>query len=178
MHPADQSIEVTNDYSVRVKDGTLQDLIDAGRDPMSRILNALSFPMGWVGWFPELHASEMVAWRATEGMPFAKEDCSLPTAHYNFGLAATRGAHHWWHIDGPFGTSLSVKSGGKFVFVWRPSCEGRPLAAADFDAFGSPDLFSSPNFDLEKGSHPHWSVEGIYLPAGSQLWVFHLPRRS
>lgn len=154
-----------------MKEGILRDLIDAGNDPNGKILNALSFPMGWASWHPTSYSTEIIAWKATEGMPFAK-DCNLPVADYRFGLAATKGAITWWHIDGPFGTTLTVKVGSKFLFAGRPPLASSiPLTPKCFDQFAHLELFHEPNFEMEQGANPLWDVEGILLTPGTTLYV-------
>ncbi len=61
-------------------------------DEHAKILSAARFPTIGGAWRENLHSTEYVAWRATEGLPFAEEDIPLPTGEFMFGGAATAGS--------------------------------------------------------------------------------------
>jgi hypothetical protein len=90
-----------------------------------------------------------------------------------WGLAATRGARHWIHIDSDgLGTFIDVKCGGKWWVVFSPP------AKLGKHGFGAIDTFLN-NFNVDgenKGrfgdevdDDDRWIAEGVYLSEGTRL---------
>ena len=65
----------------------------------SKILNALDFPMLSAPHPPTSIASDLAAFNATVDLPMCGHNILFPVASTRWGLAATAGAHHLWHID-------------------------------------------------------------------------------
>lgn len=121
-------------------------------------------------------STDYVAWRATEGWPFAKDsDLHLPIANFHFRLVATKGAHVWWHVTPRgLGRYLTVKTGGQCIWIARPKASaesGNVLCPSDYDIIGNTGLFCSDIYDNSKAKNTYWLVEQIYLSAGMTMYV-------
>jgi len=164
-------------YPRQVVVGTPKQLLDASCSASGPILNALSFPLGLSGVKPSSISSEVEAWRMTEGMIFCPSEGSsraeFPVSEMRWGLAATRGARHWIHIDSDgLGTFIDVKCGGKWWVVFSPP------AKLGKHGFGAIDTFLN-NFNVDgenKGrfgdevdDDDRWIAEGVYLSEGTRL---------
>ena len=175
---ADQSIDATDGlYRRQMVIGTLSQMLEASRLPSGPILNALSFPLPLTGvsWTPL--SSEVEAWRSTVGQLFCPSEAQFPVGDIRWGLAATKGARHWIHIDSDgFGTYLDVQCGGKWWITFNPPAEKDKAAFAD--VFQFLDNFET---NAEDGSYwalaaqnnetTAWIAEAIYLSPGTRLWV-------
>jgi hypothetical protein len=149
----------------------LEQMLANSRLANGRILNALTFPMPWVGISFEQFSSECRAWYATEGLPFCKSTEAFPISDMRWGLAGTTGAKHWWHIDSDgFGTFIDVQTGSKWWIIARPKVSTEGIKQDDFSAFADINLFLG-DFELEKPLSEHWDLEAIYLEPGTRLWV-------
>jgi hypothetical protein len=125
------------------------------------VLNALDFKVLTAQSPDERVASDALIWNKTHGMPIFDKDYDYPIKEFRWGLAATKGAQHTWHVDADgVATSVQVKTGGKWWVVARPIEGG--------DCYSLSENLSS-QYDPSKGSLDNWHVEGILLRPGMQL---------
>lgn len=159
-----------DDYSEQQKKGTLAQILKASRRERGRILNALDLPRSLSGVTTTHYASEVSAWRATQGHPFCKD--RYPTADNYWELVATRGARSWTHIDADgLGTRFEVACGAKWIVIGRP-----PLSDEDMDDLNNSSFFSdrrlfTGDFAVEDASSAFWKYEALYLAPGTALYV-------
>jgi hypothetical protein len=107
-------------------------------------------------------SSDVEAWLATEGLPYCDQEALFPTADMRWGLAATKGARHWIHIDSDgMGTIVDVLCGARWWLLFTPAEE------YDLTNFGDIDQFFH-QFDVTKPP-AHWDVEAVYLQPGIRL---------
>jgi len=172
----DQSrgVDEFGSYGVRVLQGTLQQLLDCSQmeGGKGKILNALQFPMPEQGLGENPFATDSVAWCGTKGWPDCGEAVLPPTSDIRWGLAATTGAVHWWHIDSDgFGTYIDVKAGMKWWIVAKPKAHIslRGSSQHDFSEFGSIDLFTRPDYKMEDPNTSMWDLEAVVLTPGTRL---------
>ncbi|KAJ2930855.1 hypothetical protein H1R20_g6240, partial [Candolleomyces eurysporus] len=157
----DQSIpDEQGDFSVRVRRGTPKDLLNCSAAPseMKKSLNALSFPNPLAGIHPSAYATDVRAFFRTG----KDEHCvrTLPTEDIRFGLAATEGAHHYWHIDSRGeGTFVRVATGKK---IWTLAA---PIDPSDV----SSTTIWSVDLDVRMLDWSKWRAEMILLNAGDTL---------
>ena len=89
-----------------------------------------------------------------------------------WGIAATAGAVHWWHINSDgFGTYIDVKTGMKWWIVVKPKkcISFRGFYQYDFSEFGSIDLFTRADYEVEEPNTPMWDLEAVMLTPGTRL---------
>jgi hypothetical protein len=174
---ADQSrgVDEFGSYGARVLQGTVQQLLDCSQmeeGKGGRILNALQFPMPEEGLGENAFATDSVAWRGTKGWADCDEAVLPPTADIRWGIAATTGAVHWWHIDSDgFGTYIDVKAGMKWWIVAKPK-ERISFGGSyghDFSEFASIDLFTRPDYEVEDANIHMWDLEAVMLTPGTRL---------
>lgn len=164
----DQSIAVTDDFNLRCKVGTLQQMLESANtaDGLGKILNALQFPLGETDLSPMAFTTETHAWKATKDTAFCKPDQLFPGDDLRWGLAATSGALHWYHIDSDgFGTFVDVKTGSKYWIF------GRPKGSRDVDCckpFSSISMFLG-SYDVDTPCTDQWDLEAILLTSGTRL---------
>ncbi|RXW11363.1 hypothetical protein EST38_g14492, partial [Candolleomyces aberdarensis] len=157
----DQSIpDEHGDFSVRVRRGTPKDLLNCSGAPsgMKKSLNALSFPNPLAGIHPSAYATDVRAFFRTG----KDKHCvrTLPTEDIRFGLAATEGAHHYWHIDSRGeGTFVRVATGKK---IWTLAA---PIDPSDV----SSTAIWSVDLDVRWLDWSKWRAEMILLNAGDTL---------
>jgi len=97
-----------------------------------------------------------------EGLPYCDNEAQYPTPDVRWGLAATRGARHWIHIDcDGLCTVIDLLTGAKIWFLYSPD----PRYHAGI--FGDIDQFLH-DFDVTNPSK-YWAVEAVYLQPGTQL---------
>lgn len=165
----DHSVHI-NDPS-RVKDGTISDLVFCAHDRKGKILSADSFPLVGSGWNKTPYSTDYVAWLATQGMPFAKDDIPLPVGEFTFGGAATAGAVFWWRFaPNGLGMSLRIKSGGLVMIIGRPKSpwiDNEPISYDSYDDFSPAGLLE--DFSDTAPAHDDWITEAVYLDAASEL---------
>ena len=154
----------SHSYNNRVCQGTLQQLLSCALQndgEGGKILNALQFPMPEEGLGHHRFSTDSIAWRATKGRRGSSDGESPPLADIRWGLAATKGAVHWWHVDSDgFCTFIDVIAGYKWWIVAKEKDSGQ--------SFGHTALFSG-DYQLEEPNNKLWSVEAILLEAGSRL---------
>lgn len=81
-----------------------------------------------------------------------------------WGLAATAGAFHHWHIDSDgFGTFIDPIAGSKWWIV------ARPIGNLKRDWFTETSWLKNEAFDLNKDGKGLFDVEAILLQPGSRL---------
>jgi hypothetical protein len=108
----DQSITPSNgDFNLRVKQGTLRQLLSAANDPEGKILNALSCPMPTLQSPRPHYSSDIRAFCSTMWRcEFIGDE--LPIPHISWGLVAIECASHMWHWDSDgFGTNIEIQRG-------------------------------------------------------------------
>jgi hypothetical protein len=139
-----------------------------------KVLNALQFPMPEEGLGVNPFSTDSAAWRGTKGWPDCNESTLPPTADIRWGLAATAGAIHWWHIDSDgFGTYIDVKAGMKWWIIAKPKRRISFQASSqyDFSEFARIDLFTAPTYEMEEPCTSMWDLEAILLTPGTRLYV-------
>ena len=96
------------------KKGTLSDLLECQTKGF-KIINALDFPMPSAPHPPTSIASDLAAFVATVDLPLCGRSIPFPVMDCRWGLAATNGAFHKWHIDcDGFGTYINTQAGQKW----------------------------------------------------------------
>lgn len=165
----DHSVSINNPS--RVKDGTISDLILCANDCKGKILSADSFPLVGAGWNKSPYSTDYVAWLATQGMQFAKDNIPLPIDEFSFGGAATAGAMFWWRFaPNGLGMSLRIKSGGLVMIIGRPKSpwtDNEPVSYNSYDDFSHAGLLE--DFSATAPAHDDWITEAVYLDATSEL---------
>lgn len=147
------------DACLRHRNGTLQGLLDSDRSGL-KILNALDFPMASAPHPPTAFSSDLVAFTATVDLPFCGRSVGFPAMSCRWGLGATRGAHHLWHIDcDGFATYLDTQVGSKWWVLARPK---EPFGFSDAQVF-------STDYELDGSNEEKWMHEAILLTPGSRL---------
>ena len=126
------------------------------------IINALSFPLPLSEIRKSTFSSDVEAWLVTDGLPYCDQEAFYPTADMRWGLAATKGARHWIHVDSDgLGTNVDLLCGGRFWLLFTPN------ETFDLTNFGDIDHFF---FDFDVTRPPdHWTVEAVYLQPGTRL---------
>ncbi|KAH6880233.1 hypothetical protein BKA70DRAFT_1447519 [Coprinopsis sp. MPI-PUGE-AT-0042] len=160
----DQSIELDDtdpDFQQRVCQGTLRLLYDASVAPpeFQKSLNAIGLPMPEAGIRKAAYATDVRAFHRTKS-DFA---CLrfLPGHAMLFGLAATVGAHHWWHVDSRGeATMVYVAVGQKLWVLAEPKDAAR---------LWSTRVWSTEELDVRKLNYDKWHIEMVVLNAGDRL---------
>lgn len=154
--------------------GTIADFLASASstDGSGKILAATHFPAAERGWKPTPFSLELVAWKATNGMPFCKD--LLPVGDFNFSSISIKGAHRWLGtFDCGLGTAITIRCGAQYVIVARPRLGARAEAhkptGTDFDRFGLLDLLSPSKFNPLDPNHPDWVLEAVYLGPGMTM---------
>lgn len=159
-------------YEVRVVQGTLRQLLDCSKMEDGKVLNALHFPKAEAGLGEDPFSTDSEAWNRTKGWTDCDDSASPPTGDIRWGLAATTGALHWWHIDSDgFGTYIDVKTGLKWWIVAKPkkTISFQGSSQYDFSEFASIDLFTQSEYDVEAPCSFLWDLEAILLSPGTRL---------
>jgi hypothetical protein len=157
----DLSIPVHNTYAVRQKQGSLEHLLAHANMPDGRVLNALDFKVLTVPSPDERVANDAIIWNQTHGMPLFENDYDYPMKEFRWGLAATKGAQHTWHVDADgVATSVQVKTGGKWWVV------ASPRKGEDCYSLAKNSLSQ---YDPSIGNLSEWRLDAILLQPGMQL---------
>ncbi|KAF8881089.1 hypothetical protein BD779DRAFT_1675586 [Infundibulicybe gibba] len=169
MLALDQSIDpgTRGNYNLRNVEGTLLQVFESVSKlgDKGKILNVLDCPMG-LGANLQCNSftSDLWARWATTKLHDCGARLPLPADDIRWGLAATSGATHWFHIDSDgFGTFIDVQTGGKLWIVARPKPN---KSNADFARI---DLLNSSNFDISKPNRDQWDLEAVFLQRGTRL---------
>ena len=143
--------------------GSLADLLQTSRMANGKALNALSFPMIFAPVAPHPFSSEAIAWEYVQGRPWCKWKESYPASTLRFGLAATAGAYHKFHIDSDgTGTFVEAVVGRKIWVLAVPKGEQGLDSLADINLYGE-------SYDFE-GENAHlWDLEAVVLEPGVRL---------
>jgi hypothetical protein len=151
------------DSCLRVRTGKVDDILQASKSAYPIMLNALAFPNPLAGierssFSSDSHALSRV-FRQDGWMKRA-----IPIEDVRWGLAATAGAFHHWHIDSEgFGTFVEPMAGAKWWIV------ARPMKDLNFQPFNETSVLLDPKFDLYKGGKGLYDVEAILLRPSSRL---------
>jgi hypothetical protein len=150
-----------HDSSSQHVHSTLKDLLDShNAGDTGTILNGLDFPMPWLGQYSTSFATDVLAFNSTVDMPLCKRSIMYPSSSLKWGLAATAGAHHLWHIDcNGFGTVINTQTGFKWWII------GHPLPGHDFS---KPSEYLN-NCHINIPNNDKWQLEAILLAPGSRL---------
>ena len=160
---ADLSVPVEDSYSARHRTGTLLDLLRSSQSECGKSLNALSFPMIFAPVSPHPFSSEAIAWHYVQGHAWCKWKEAYPVSTLRFGLAATTGAYHKFHIDSDgTGTFVEAVAGKKIWVLAVPKDEKGLDGLADIDLFGEA-------YDVEGANLHLWDLEAVVLEPGVRL---------
>ena len=106
-------------------------------------------------------SSDLAAFGATVDLPMCGRSISFPMASTRWGLAATSGAHHLWHIDcDGFCTYIDTQTGAKWWIVAK-SKDGSTH-------FSHPTVFTEA-YDISSANEEKWDLEAVLLRPGSRL---------
>jgi hypothetical protein len=115
-------------------------------------------------------STDAAAWNGTKGAANCEGKKPLPLSSIRWGIAATTGASHWWHVDSDgFGTYIDVKAGLKWWIVARRKGTGN-----GFESFGEVGTFMG-SFHTDEPNDDMWDLEAVILHPGTRLSVFHFP---
>ncbi|KAH6891822.1 hypothetical protein BKA70DRAFT_1440992 [Coprinopsis sp. MPI-PUGE-AT-0042] len=160
----DQSIKLDAtdpDFQQRVCQGTLRLLYDASVAPpeFRKSLNAIGLPMPEAGIRKAAYATDVRAFHRTK-LDFA---CLrfLPGHAMLFGLAATVGAHHWWHVDSRGEATMVYVAVGQKLWVLAELKDPARL--------WSTQVWSTEELDVRKLNYDQWHIEMVVLNAGDRL---------
>lgn len=158
----DLSIPVDEDHTLRLRRGTIQDMLDNACSPGGKALNALDLPME-SGVVPsELLSSDMWAWGQTIGLRLCKKTDRFPNTAMRWGLASTANTYSVWHVDcDGLATVIEVQTGCKLWVL------ARPRKGEDWSSFAKTDSFF--NFDTNATNDDRWDCEAVLLTPGTQL---------
>ena len=144
-----------------VRQGTLGQMLESSRMENGKCLNAL-FP-GITRASSTPFSSDWYAWRQTEGLPFCHEDSQYPTHEMQLGLAATKGAYHFWRLDSDgLGKYIDIMTGTLWLIIARPHRTSRGFAKTTMYADG---------FDPECPNLHLWDLEAVVLKPGDKMYV-------
>ncbi|RXW12837.1 hypothetical protein EST38_g13015 [Candolleomyces aberdarensis] len=163
MDIQDQTVPVLDgEFQRRVFTGTLRALHQTSTAPRNKrkSLNAL--------YLPNPHALLEESPYATDGYAVRRiavqdKHCirKLPTEDIRWSLAATKGAHHYFHIDSRGdGTFNDVVKGQKLWVLAQPKLKKRQT---------STKLWTKENLDVTSLDLSQWDVEAVLLTEGSRL---------
>ena len=144
--------------------GTIQDLIDNAESPKGKVLNALHFPLRHEAYRPTTWASDAHAFLRTTGRIQIDDDHTWSVGYFRWGLAATSGAYHGFHLDcNGLGTFVSPTTGSKLWIVATPkSGDNR----TNFEDIG---LYLNEDFDVHNYHKDLFNLEAIILKPGDTL---------
>jgi hypothetical protein len=152
---------VGGNQNLRSMEGTTEDLVRAHTSPNGKILNALDFPLPFAQHPPASIGSNYVAWKCTNAMPGILNE--FPASSSKWGLAATAGAYHGFHIDcDGFATYIDCISGSKWWVI------ARPVEKTNFIKFTKIiDLLEYVRTEGEEGGN--YILEAVLLTPGTRL---------
>lgn len=142
--------------------GTLEMMLES---QLGTPLNALNLPMpGGLQSAGDL-SSDNVAWQEAIYSRHSVQHYLYPGAIMRWGLCATSGAYHTFHIDSDgFGTYVDVMTGKKVWIVMRPSNN----IIDDFTEFGEITRYVGESFDL-MNIGDNSKIEAVVLTPGTRL---------
>lgn len=161
---ADMSIPVDGDLTIRLRWGTIQDILDNVNSCGGKALNALDLPMENGIPPPQSLSSDRWAWEQTRGLKLCKRSDRFPNTAMKWGLVSTADTYSVWHLDcDGLATEIEVQTGCKlWVFA-------RPRKGSDLSCFSKIQTFS--HFDPEGTNADFWDCEAILLTPGTRLQV-------
>jgi hypothetical protein len=135
------------------------DMYRAAQSPTGKTLNSLDFPMQCAEHPSQSFATDVKAWTRT--LKNSNRSEQYPTTSTRWGLAATSGAYHKWHLDTDgFGTYLDCQTGSKIWFVAKPKNH--------LDQFADRRIYQT-GYMMEHPNSHLWDIEAVYLKPGSRL---------
>lgn len=144
--------------------GTIGDLIKHAESPTGNALNALDFPLPYASMTPTSYASDTHALHRTAGNPTWDQGKQFPAGDFRWGLAATAGAFHAFHIDSNgLATYISPQTGSKWWIIARPN------GNLDYSAFEDMGMLLKEAFSVNGNGKGLFSLEAILLQPGTTL---------
>ena len=160
----DLSIPVEDTYAIRHRKRSLKDLLSHANMENGRVLNALDFKIVTSPSPDDRIASDAFVWNNTQGMLIFDQDYDYPIKEFRWGLAATKGAQHAWHVDADgVATAVIIKTGGKWWVTASPKHRG-----LSGDCYTLTEK-STTQYDPSFGDMENWNLEAIHLRPGMQL---------
>ncbi|KAF8177881.1 hypothetical protein BJ912DRAFT_1063437 [Pholiota molesta] len=159
-----QSLDGSENMNDWMEKGTLNMLLQC-KD--RKALNVLDIPMPEGTHSAEDFSSDNAVWWEMLQSPWNVDSTAeRPTADMHWGLCATTGAGHTFHMDSDgFGTYIEVITGVKVWLVVRPKdCE-----TGDYSEFRRIDKFMGEDFDLLDVGE--CLVEAVILTPGTRLYM-------
>ena len=142
----------------------LTDLLQTSCMVNGKALNALSFPMIFAPVAPHLFFSEAIAWEYVQGCPWCKWKESYPASTSHFGLTATTGAYHKFHINSNgTGIFVEVVIGWKIWVLVVLKGEQGPDLLANINLYRESHDFEGENAHLCSTSHSPTSSSRFQL---------------
>ncbi|KAF9033653.1 hypothetical protein BJ165DRAFT_1410374 [Panaeolus papilionaceus] len=144
-------------YNDRRRLGSLRNFIEeAAKYPDGKILNGLYFPGEKLG-DDNPFSSELFAWRLTESRRDCANDGERPVSALRWGLVATTGARHGWHVDCNGLATFIDFHGTKFWCI---------ASGADLSSIKT---FTTKAFSIDDPSPHLGTIEGLLCHAGMRL---------
>jgi hypothetical protein len=144
--------------------GTIGDLLKHASSPTGNALNALDFPMHHAPMIPKPYTSDAHALRRTADNPALDQTKQFPAGHFRWGLAATTGAFHTFHIDSNgLATFLTPQTGSKWWIV------ARPIGNLDHSSFEDMGMLLNEAFSVNGNGAGLFELEAILLQPGMTL---------
>lgn len=160
----DQSMPLDEDRNQIIRVGTLHDLLKHAASPTGNALNALDFPMHQASMTPTSYSSDAHALLQTVQNPKLDSIERFPVGDFRWGLAATSGAFHPFHIDSNgLATYVTPLTGTKWWIV------ARPINNTDFSVFEDINLLLGKTFDINGNGSGLFCLEAILLKPGTTL---------
>ncbi|RXW11431.1 hypothetical protein EST38_g14424 [Candolleomyces aberdarensis] len=163
MDIQDQTLPVLEgNFQCRVFAGTLRDLYKTSIEPPNKkkSLNALFLPNAHALVEETPYATDVHAVHRIAGHD---KHCirQMLTAEIRFSLAATQGAHHYYHIDSRGdGTFIDVVKGEKLWVIAEPKVRKKETSTRQW---------TKENLDLTCLDPSQWNVEAVLLTEGTRL---------
>lgn len=153
---------LTMSYNDCCRRGTLRNILESSQND-GKILNALNFPMPEQGLDSFSFSTDSAAWNGTKGAANCGGDKGLPLGDIRWGIAATTGALHWWHLDSDgFGTYIDTRAGLKWWILARRKVH-------NLESFGEINTFVSDRYDMEQPNSDSWDLEAVILSPNTRL---------
>lgn len=129
-------------------------------------LNGLDFPLSDDAFGAEKFSSDTASWQWSMGFAHCRKDEHKPISDIRWGLAATSGAFHEFHVDtAGFGSFVAPDCGIKLWVALTPKDEtqGRP-----FDFLGKTKVFYE-NFNISLPPPEDYVYDLVVLKSGMKL---------
>ena len=122
-------------------------------------LNAIGLPMPEAGIWKAAYATDVQVFHHMKS-DFACLQV-LPAHVMLFGLSATSGTHHWWHIDSRGEATMVYMAVGQKLWVLAEP--------KDWSYLWSTCAWSTEEVDVRKLNYAQWHIEIVVLNAGDCL---------